>query len=621
MKLIATTLFLVFASSIHAEMVFMRETEVNQKAQKHILLQKNNGEIFQITEGDESHLYPDISSDGRTIVFVEGKIDPEHTDLKLTLLNRGKKLQLAVEGNNGMILHPKFSKNGERLYFSAPSKKLSGKNTVFFLKANQWKNSTADTLSVKAEALDETEEQYFPRPSADGQFIVYQRNTGKKREIVLFDSLEETKVVVDEGMSPSLSFDENTIAYTSKKNGTWDIYEYNRVTKKITRRTFDETADEMAPTFNPANELIIASNKTGHFNLYKVQNYNWEQITSLNDGDDYAPQFSGEVQYRQGTLPPFMEPLRSSFGTLNHDGKVYMCGGHQGPEHTYPKESFTDDFNVFDPATGKWTALAPRLHKAHGFQIAARGNYIYAFGGFAYSENHKPNWKSLDVIERYDISKNEWTIIGKMPRARSSNVAITLGDKVYLVGGWDSTPKFNNDFDGTFQSKIDIFDLKTETITEAPFTMPLPLRRAFTGLEHEGKLLLVGGLGVGASHFELISRVTEIDPKDGSVQEYPELPFATFAPAAEKIGNELFVFGGMFKFSQMSYEYVPHIYSFDFNKNNWRHTGRYLKEAKGFSQVFKLDEFTIGVLGGHRYMQGEDKPVNTFEFFTTPGSK
>jgi Tol biopolymer transport system component len=621
MKLLVAVLMLLSLNSLHAEMVFMRETEVEGAPLKHIFLKKNNGEVQQLTDGKEAHLYPDISSDGRSIVFVEGKIDSAQTDLKLTVLNRGKKLTLNVEGLKGMILHPKFSKNGELLYFSAPSPMLSGKNSVFYMKTEQWKKTTVDSLSVKAQALDEKEEQYFPRPSADGQFVIYQRNTGKKREIILFDTLEQEKTVIDEGMSPSLSFDENTIAYTSKKSGTWDIYEYNRVSKKITRRTFDETADEMAPTFNATNELFIASNKTGHFNLYKVQNYNWEQITSINDGDDYAPQFSGEVQYRQGTLAPFMEPLRSSFGTLNHEGKIYMCGGHQGPEHTYPKESFTDDFNAFDTATGKWTALAPRLHKAHGFQIAARGNYIYAFGGFAYSEDHKPNWKSLDVIERYDISKNEWKVIGKMPRARSSNVAITLGDKVYLVGGWDSTPKFNNDFDGTFQSKIDIFDLRSETMTEAPFTMPLPLRRALTGLEHDGKLLLVGGLGVGATHFSLISKVTEIDPLDGSVFEYPELPFATFAPAAEKIGNELFVFGGMFKFSEMSYEYVPHIYSFDFNKNNWRHTGRYLKESKGFSQVFKLDETSIGILGGHRYMQGEDKPVNTFEFFTSPGSK
>ena len=97
--------------------------------------------------------------------------------------------------------------------------------------------------------------------------------------------------------------------------------------------------------------------------------------------------------------------------------------------------------------------------------------------------------------------------------------------------------------------------------------------------------------------------------------ELPKLPFATFAPAAETIGDELFVFGGMFKTGEMNYEYVSHIYGFNFEDQSWRHTGRYLKESKGFSQVFKMDSRTIGILGGHRYYLNEDKPVNTFELF------
>lgn len=610
-----TILFLAFliSTSVNATMVFMRESTLNDQAIKHIWIQKNNGSFEQLTSGMNAHLYPDISADGQKVAYVEGTIEQGKTDLHLTIHSLGADhvQRLKVNGISGMILHPKFTKNGERLYFSAPSPKLAGKNSIYSVNVK--------SLPV-VQALDENEEQYFPRPSADGQFIVYQRNIGKVREIVLYDSLENTKTIIDQGMSPTLSFDEITIAYTAKKNGSWDIYQYNRFSKKISRVTNDDQADEMAPTFNAKNEMFFASNKDGHFHLYKFGEKEWTKITDT-DADDYAPQFSGETTFKQGTLPSFMEPLRSSFGTLNHNGKIYMCGGHQGPEHTYPKESFTDNFNVYDPSTKTWSELAPRLHKAHGFQITGHGKYIYAFGGFAYSEDHKPNWKSLDVIERYDIEKNEWKVIGKLPRPRSSNVAVTIGSKVYLVGGWDSTPKFPKDYDGTFHSQIDIFDMETETVTTAPFQMPLPLRRALTGMEHEGKILLVGGLGVGASHFELVSNVTAIDPQTGASTEYPKLPFATFAPAAEKLGNELFVFGGMFKFSEESYEYVPHIYGYDFKTGAWRHTGRYVKESKGFSQVFKLDDSTLGILGGHRYMQGEDKPVNTFEFFTSPVTK
>lgn len=597
-----------------ADMVFMREWD----SQKHIMHKNSEGITTQITSGDLMHLYPDISPDGKNVVYVEGKItDQGSQDLYLVTMNLETKKteRWQADGLQGMILHPKYSRNGQFIFFSAPSPK----NKVFYFEPGKFKtnlrtNGDVTTLKFAATALS-ADEAYFPRPSSDGNFVVYQRNINGNREVVLFDRLEDKKTVIAQGMSPALSFDETLIAFSSKVAGSWDIYEYNRQSGKVTRKTLDDSADEMAPSYMPNNELVFASSKSGNFQLYQLDNTQWVRLTAVPNADDYAPQFSGETIFTQGVRAPFMEPMRSSFGTILHDGLLYMCGGHQGPEHTYPKESFTDNFNVYDKRINNWRELAPRPAKAHGYTLAAHGNYIYAFGGFAYNEGTKPAWKSIDTIDRYDVRTNTWTTVGKLTKPRSSNIAATVGDKVYLVGGWDATPKAANDYEGTFHSSVDVFDLKTETVSVAPYQMPLPLRRAFTGVEYKDQILLVGGLGVGSSHFELISNVTLMDPKTGIATELPKLPFATFAPAAETIGDELFVFGGMFKTGDMNYEYVSHIYGFSFEDQTWRHTGRYLKESKGFSQVFKMDNRTIGILGGHRYYLNEDKPVNTFEIF------
>ncbi len=612
MKFLMTMIMLAFSSVTLADMVFMREWD----SQKHIMLMKDDGSTSQVTSGDLMHLYPDISPDGKTLVYVEGKmLENGGQDLYLVTKNleTNKTEKWQSENLKGMVLHPKFSKNGQFIFFSAPSPR----NKVFYFEPNKFRNKNSGdvtTLSFKAESLGD-DEAYFPRPSSDGNFVVYQKNANGFREVILFDRLEDKKIVIDQGMAPALSFDEQKIAYTSKKAGSWDIYEYDRQSKKTIRKTFDDSTDEMAPSYNTKNELVFASSKTGNFQLYKLNGSEWTRLTDIANTDDYAPQFSGETKFTQGMKAAFMEPMRSSFGTIQHEGLLYMCGGHQGPEHTYPKESFTNNFNVYDKRTNSWRELAPRPALAHGYTLAAKGNYIYAFGGFTFSENHKPQWKSISQIDRYDIRNNKWETIGSLNKPRSSNVAITINDKVYLVGGWDSTPKFANDYDGTFHSSVEIFDLNTEVVTIAPYSMPAPLRRAFTGVEYKGQILLVGGLGVGASHFELISHVTLMDPETGIATELPELPFATFAPAAETIGNELFVFGGMFKTGEMNYEYVSHIYSYNFDKVEWRHTGRYLKESKGFAQVFKMDNRTIGILGGHRYFMNEDRPVNTFEIF------
>ncbi|MBA2404377.1 MAG: PD40 domain-containing protein, partial [Bdellovibrionales bacterium] len=566
-------------------------------------------------------IYPDITPDGQEVVYVEG---PDQSDLNITYQNLGKKLTQRFHAvQKGMILHPKFTKNGRYIYYSAPGPKA--KNTIFYFdraaEVDRQGQGINDYSLDKAKLLDETEESYFPRPSSDGSFIVYQRNTAGKKEIILFDRIENKKTVLAEGMSPALSFDERLIAYTSKKDGNWNIYVIERSTGVTTQATSD-LKDEQAPTFMPDNTLAFASNKYDHYRLFKLVKAEWiamnQGIQANEEVDFYSPQFSGNTTITQSLKAPFIGNARSSFGTVTHEGKLYMCGGHQGAEHTYPPESFSDMFIVYDAETNAWKELAPRPAKAHGYQLAAFGNYIYAFGGFAYSADHKPKWKSLAQIDRYDITTNKWETIGQLLSPRSSNTAVQIEGKVYLAGGWDSTPKFANDMDGKFSNDIEVFDLKTEKVELANFKLPAPLRRALTGIEHDGKIILVGGLGQGASHFELLNNVTAINPVDGTSHEMTALPFATFAPAAEILNNKLFVFGGMFKTGPMNYEYVSHIYRLDLNHSIWAHTGRCLTETKGFSQVFRLDDKTLGILGGHRYFEGYDSPVATFETLNSP---
>lgn len=606
-------LALIASSSSFADFVFMQEGP-NQKS-----IQMVNSQS-QTTVNDSNFgewaLYPDISSDGKLIVYAEGR---GPSNLHLTLKDKSDDSQVRFHHPNpGLIIHPKLSKNGRWIFYSAPRE--DGRNTIYYFDhkfvVESHGNFVIDYFMTPQELVPD-EVAFFPRPSSDAGFVVYQRNTNEKKEIVFYDRIEGNKKVLAEGMSPALSFDERYVAYTSKQNGNWDIFQIDRFTGKIEQLTHDEN-DEMAPTYTPEGKLVFASNQNQSFRLFELQsNKVWKEVVSDEriELSHYSAQFSGETRFEQSELPDYLGNNRSSFGTVMHNGILYMAGGHEGREHTYPPESFSDKFFAFNPVTKFWIELAPRPHTAHGYQIAAFGNYIYAFGGFAYSPDHKPRWKSLAFIDRYDIKANKWQTIGELISPRSSNVAVTIDEKVYLLAGWDATPQKENDVEGRFHSKVEIFDLRTEKILKAEWNMPLPLRRALTGIEYDGKILLIGGLGVGASHFELISNVTAIDPMTGAATELAHLPFATFAPAAGVIGNELFVFGGMFKTGSMNFEYVSHIYGMDLTKNEWRHTGRYLKETKGFSQVFNLTPKKLGILGGHHYEKEVDEPVKTFETF------
>jgi hypothetical protein len=603
---------LLLSSTAFADFIYMKEDALGKSVE--LFSQGTTSTLSTLGRGAWA-IYPDISADGEEFVYAEGR--GEH-ELHLTYFHKTKKLvQKFYPKQKGTVLHPKFSKNSRWIFYSAPGPQ--GKITVqYFDRAAEVarQGTTLAHYSLEhARFIDSEEESYFPRPSSDGNFVIYQRNHQGKREIVLFDRLENKKTVLAEGMSPALSFDETKIAFTAKTNGSWNIFVMDRITRKTEQLTFD-TKDEMAPTFRPDNSLVFAANKSGNFALYHLKEGKWFPLIQTPDVDYYSAQFSGETEYRQSERAPFLGNPRSSFGTISHQGKLYMAGGHQGAEHTYPPESFTDYFMAYDIEANTWTQLAPRPALAHGYQLAAFGSYIYAFGGFAYSEIHTPKWKSLSQIDRYDISKNKWETIGYLKEPRSSNVAVTIDDKVYLAGGWNATPKFENDLDGKFHDTVEIFDLKTEKFELAPYKLPAPKRRALTGINLKGEILLIGGLGEGASHFELLKKVTAINPNTGASRELTPLPFPTFAPAAEVLKNELFVFGGMFKTGPMNYEYVSHIYGMDLDKNFWRHTGRSLKETKGFSQVFQVSENQLGILGGHQYTEGMDTPVKTFETFS-----
>lgn len=583
-------------------MVFLVEGPLG----KHVGMSEDNNSYKLLTSGDAWNLYPTISSNGQNIAYANGT---GPNDLVIVVKNlQSRELKILTEP--GFVLQPMFSQNGKRLFFSH---QVAGINKIAYIDLNK---------SSDIKYITEEDNSFFPAPFQSGEMLVYQRNIkGQEREIVLFDLVENTKEVIGLGMSPALSKDEHYIAYTSKVNNNWDVYIYDRFAK-TTKRVTTDLGHDFSPTFDRLGNLVYTSDRleNGVFSIFTQTKGSWnsdeinEKILITKKGTSfYAPRIAGMEQYQTIQMPQMIGEPRSSFGTINHNGNIYAVGGHQGAEHTYPPESFTGRMTAYNLATKTWKNLAARPHAAHGYQLAAQGKYIYAFGGFAFEETTSPKWKSLDVVERYNIETDKWEELGPMPRRRSSNVVVKVGLKVYLLGGWDATPKFDDDIDGTFHDEIDVFDLSTHRWSVLKTKLPKK-RRAFSGFEKDGKIYLVGGISEGGSHFSLNDEFTKFDPVTETFKDMPKLPFGTFAPAAGSMGEKAYMFGGMFKTGKFNYEYVPHIYQFDFNSMKWTHTGRFLNEYKGFSQVVPIGA-CLGILGGHSYKDGRDKPVDTFENF------
>ena len=596
------TFTLLFCFNIFAQerLVFLVEDDIGKYVGSSIDLKT----VDYLVKDLDWNLYPTISSDGKKMAYIKGA-DSEHLRLILRELSTGKERAF---GPAGFVLHPKFSQNGKSLFFSM---KDNGINKIGFIK---------NLEKAEIKFLTKTNDSFFPSPFQSAELIVYQRNSEKK-EIVLKNLLNGEIEVIAEGMSPALSKDERFIAYTSKKDENWDINIYDRFSKKTIKVTSHESRD-FSPSFDRHNNLIFTSDRleNGVFSIYKKNYLSWlkkkEESTLLiskKGTSFYAPHISGLPKYKTDLEAKMPGEARSSFGAINHKGEVYIVGGHQGAEHTYPPESFTGRVSSYHLKTKNWSKRAPRLFPSHGFQLVSYKNSIFAFGGFAYEKSTSPKWKSLSVVEKYNPKDDKWTRVADMPRKRSSNIVARIGDKVYLVGGWDATPKFKDDIDGTFHDEIDVFDLKTESWSTLKVKLPLK-RRAFSAFVKNDRIYMLGGISESGSHFNLLNNFTEFDPEKEQFKELAPLPFGTFAPASGSLKDEAYLFGGMFKTGEWNYEYVPHIYRYSFKLKKWEHTGRYLNEYKGFSQTVKIGA-CLGVLGGHSYKDGKDSPIDSFEKF------
>ena len=582
------------------KMAYMYESANHEKS----LWIQDSRSATKVDVGFDFAIYPFLAKDASEIAFVAGKNERE---LNVYLKNLQTGEQTQITNTAGFVLHPHISADKTYLTYS---EFVDGKNQIQILN-----RKTNVTTSIVSDAS-----LYFPKLSSHGTFVVYQKSISNDKKQIWMDTLDpktSTLLTTDyeKCMAPNLNFDDSQLLMTCFKGEQWNVYKMDMSTKKVEQLTFT-SEESFAPTFDRHNNVIFASNPKGNFELYKLNRneltgtYSEAVLIAKMQGDLYAPSISGDLSYTHSLPTQIPMPARSSFGAANIGDKIYLFGGHQGQEHTYPEESFLNRVDIYDINTKTWTEGQPRPIKAHGYDVETCGDNLYAFGGFMYSTEHKPNWKSSARIDRYNPKTNQWTHVGDMREPRSSNVVAKVGSKIYLIGGWDSTPKSENDFEGKFHSTIEVFDCNTEKLDDYEIEMPKPLRRAFTGIVKDNKILLVGGLGVGASHFELLNNVTEFDPQTMTFKDLTPLPFATFAPAAGILDGKMHVFGGMFKISEYNYEYVNHIYNLE--NGSWFHLGRYMTEAKGFSMVLEIKN-QLWVLGGHSYDNDSDSPVSTIE--------
>ena len=209
-------------------------------------------------------------------------------------------------------------------------------------------------------------------------------------------------------------------------------------------------------------------------------------------------------------------------------GKIYTFGGcgspcFEPPLHTDSSEETRVE--VFDPATGMWSALRPLPAILFGAAAAAAGGRIYVFGGYL----------TGNLVLEFDPATSTWSSKSPMPTARFGLAAVTLKDPtthrdlVYVVGGSGPT------------GALEVYDPASDRWSQGS-DMPTP-RVFLAAAALDGKIYALGG-SPDANGGSQTAAVEVYDPATNRWTAGAPLPVAEQLSAAAADNGKLYAFGG-----------------------------------------------------------------------------
>ncbi len=118
------------------------------------------------------------------------------------------------------------------------------------------------------------------------------------------------------------------------------------------------------------------------------------------------------------------------------DCRIYAIGGYDSDDMA------TNRVEIFDLTTGTWSSGANKPTVSANSAAAALNGRIYVLGGYdpdSYDEYY-------DVVEVYDPADDDWTTAAHLPQALSSAAATSYDGKIYLFGGSTSNDLSNQSY-------------------------------------------------------------------------------------------------------------------------------------------------------------------------------
>jgi len=298
------------------------------------------------------------------------------------------------------------------------------------------------------------------------------------------------------------------------------------------------------------------------------------------------------------TLPELPENV-TSFGAAIADGKLYVYGGHTGGAHSYSKDAQAKQLRRLDLKNPKaWEALAegPGLQ---GLALIAHRGRLYRIGGFTAKNKEGDDhdlWSQANVA-RYDATTNRFEDISPMPEPRSSFDAALLGDKIYVVGGWN----MQGDGKTTWSKTALALDLSSKTPKWTALPAPPFQRRALSVAAHQGKLYAIGGMQKKGKV------TTAVDVFDPATQKWSQGPKIQ-GEGMEGFGTSAFAVGGRLYVSTAN----GNLQQFSKDGKSWK-MAKELERGRFFHRMLAIGKNRLLSVGGSNMQTGKFGEIDVFQ--------
>jgi N-acetylneuraminic acid mutarotase len=208
-------------------------------------------------------------------------------------------------------------------------------------------------------------------------------------------------------------------------------------------------------------------------------------------GHTIAEVWSYDVDADRYTAAPLLPETRGGGGLARVGRKLHYVGGVQADRDTDSGDHWVLDLDEWAQGAARWRNAAPMPEPRNQFSCVTLGGRIYAIGGQLHHDSMQLDQARVDI---YDPASDSWARGPSLPKAHSHAEGGTFvyDGRIYMVGGHTTMPGETKRIDA------DILMLKPggewQLVGELPMQLSSPAAAII-----DGKLWVAGGSPDGRS--------------------------------------------------------------------------------------------------------------------------